>query len=77
MQISRWGSSLAIRLRAGVVRALGLSARDDVGLHAAGTRALESAQTLAAQELLVRLHRFRGRLPKDFKFDRREANERR
>lgn len=30
-----------------------------------------------AKELLARLRQFRGRLPKDFKFDRLEANERR
>ena len=31
----------------------------------------------ARKELLARLRKFRRRLPKDFKFDRLEANERR
>lgn len=77
MQVSRWGNSLAIRLPAAVVEALGLRAGDDVILHAAGKRRLEIEKTPGAKELLARLRRFRGRLPKDFKFDRLEAHERR
>lgn len=73
MQVSRWGNSLAIRLPAAVVEALGLREGDDVTLYAAGRRALEIDKTHGAKELLVRLRRFRGRLPKDFKFDRLEA----
>jgi antitoxin MazE len=77
MQISKWGNSLAIRLPAAVVEALGLREGDDVTLHAAGKRVLEVEKTPSVRELLVRLRKFRGRLPKDFKFDRLEANERR
>jgi antitoxin MazE len=77
MQVSRWGNSLAIRLPAAVVEALGLREGDDVTLHAAGKRILEIEKTPGTKELLARLRRFRGRLPKDFKFDRLEANERR
>jgi antitoxin MazE len=77
MQVSKWGNSLAIRLPAAVVEALGLREGDDVTLHATGKRTLEVEKTPGAKELLARLRRFRGRLPKDFKFDRLEANERR
>ena len=77
MQISRWGNSLAIRLPAAVVEALGLREGDDVTLHAAGKYVLEVEKTPSVRELLIRLRKFRGRLPKDFKFDRLEANERR
>lgn len=77
MQVSKWGNSLAIRLPAAVVQALGLREGDDVTLHAAGRRTLEVERTPTAKELLARLRKFRGRLPKDFKFDRLEANERR
>lgn len=45
--------------------------------HAAGKRTLDVVESLSVRELLARLRRFRGRLPKDFKFDRSEANERR
>ena len=50
---------------------------DDVTLHAAGKHLLEVEKTPSVRELLVRLRKFRGRLPKDFKFDRLEGNERR
>jgi antitoxin MazE len=77
MQISKWGNSLAIRLPAAVVEALGLREGDDVTLHAAGKRTLEIERTPGTQELLARLRKYRGRLPKDFKFDRLDAHERR
>ena len=77
MQVSKWGNSLAIRLPAAVVEALNLREGDDVTLHAAGVRTLELEKTPSAKQLLARLRRFRGRLPKDFKFDRLEANDRR
>ncbi|TLY94271.1 MAG: AbrB/MazE/SpoVT family DNA-binding domain-containing protein [Gammaproteobacteria bacterium] len=77
MQVSKWGNSLAIRLPAAVVKALGLKEGDDVILHAAGKRSLEIEKAPGIKELLARLRRYRGRLPADFKFDRLEANARR
>jgi antitoxin MazE len=77
MQISKWGNSLAIRLPAALVETLGLREGDDVTLHAAGRRSLEVEKTPGTRELLTRLRKYRGRLPKDFKFDRLEAHERR
>jgi antitoxin MazE len=77
MQVSRWGNSLAIRLPAAVVEALGLREGDDVILHATGGRTLEIEKAPGVRELVTRLRKYRGRLPKDFKFDRLEAHERR
>jgi len=77
MQVSKWGNSLAVRLPASVVEALGLKEGDDVTLHALGKRALEVERSPSNRQLLERLRRFRGRLPADFKFDRLEANARR
>jgi antitoxin MazE len=77
MQVSRWGNSLAIRLPASVVEALGLKEGDSIEIHAAGKRTFAIDKAPGARELLARLRKFRGRLPKDFKFDRLEANERR
>ena len=76
MQVAKWGNSLAIRLPAALVEALNLREGDDVTLHAAGTRTLQVEKTPEVKQLLARLRKFRGRLPKDFKFDRLEANER-
>ncbi len=77
MLVSKWGNSLAIRLPAAVIEALGLDEGDEVTLHAIGKRTLAIEKTPGAKQLLARLRKFRGRLPKDFKFDRLEANERR
>lgn len=76
MQVARWGNSLAIRLPAAVVEALGLKAGDQVEIQVAGDRALEIERSPTARELLERLRRYRGRLPAGFRFDRLEAHER-
>lgn len=77
MQISKWGNSLAVRLPAAVVEAMGLKDGDDIELHVAGARSFEVRKTPEVRELLERLRQYRGRLPADFKFDRLDANERR
>ena len=74
MQVAKWGNSLAVRLPAAVVEALGLKEGDDIEIHVAGSRQFEVAGKPGRDELLNRLRAFRGRLPDDFKFDRDEAN---
>lgn len=64
MRVSKWGNSLAIRLPTAVVGALGLQEGDDVMLRAVGKRMLEIEKAAGAKELLARLRRFRGRLPR-------------
>lgn len=76
MQVAKWGNSLAVRLPAAVVEALGLEEGDEIEIQVAGTRAFEVRKRPGTKELLARLRRFRGRLPADFRFDRLEANER-
>lgn len=75
MQVSKWGNSLAIRLPAALVEALGLREGDDVVLHAVGEKTMIVEKTPSTKQLLARLRKFRGRLPKDFKFDRLEVHE--
>ena len=77
MQVSKWGNSLAVRLPTAVVKALKLKEGEEIEIHVAGARALEIARKPTARELLRRLRKYRGRLPRDFKFDRLEAHERR
>jgi antitoxin MazE len=77
MQVSKWGNSLAIRLPAAVVDALGLKEGDQVEIQVAGKRSFDVAKAASARDLLARLRKFRGKLPANFKFDRLEANERR
>ena len=76
MQVSRWGNSLAVRLPAAVVEALGLKEGDDVEIHALGKRTFALKKAPGAREALARLRKFRGSLPADFRFDRLEAHER-
>ena len=61
MQVSRWGNSLAVRLPAAVVEALGLQEGDEIAIEVA---ALETLRTLG------------WTLPPGFCFDRTEANAR-
>ncbi len=76
MQVAKWGNSLAIRLPAAVVEALGLKEGDEIVVHVNGERAFGVSRKPGRQELLERLRGYRGRLPADFKFDRDEANGR-
>jgi antitoxin MazE len=76
VQVSKWGNSLAVRLPAAVVEALQLKEGEEIELFVVGTRSLEVARKPSSRELLVRLRKYRGRLPADFRFDRLEANER-
>ena len=76
MQVSKWGNSLAVRLPASVVAALGLKEGDDIEIDVVGARRLEIKKAPDAKESLARLRKYRGRLPADFKFDRFEAHER-
>ena len=76
MQVAKWGNSLAVRLPAAVVEALGLEEGDQIAIHVAGERAFEVERLPNRQELLDRLRKYRGRLPTGFRFDRIEAAER-
>jgi antitoxin MazE len=76
MQVAKWGNSLAVRLPAAVVEALGLKDGDDIEIRVLDTHEFAIARKPERAELLTRLRAFRGRLPADFKFDRDTANER-
>jgi antitoxin MazE len=75
MQVSKWGNSLAVRLPAAVIAALGLKEGDDIEIQVAGRGAFEIVKKPGSREVLARLRKFRGRLPADFRFDRLEANQ--
>jgi antitoxin MazE len=76
MQVSKWGNSLAIRLPAAVVDVLQLREGDDVEVVVAGERTFALKKKPGTEDLLARLRRMRGRLPRDFRFDREDANAR-
>jgi antitoxin MazE len=76
MQVSKWGNSLAVRLPAAVVEALGLKEGDDIEIHVEDSRVFSVKKAPDRRELLARLRKYRGRLPDGFVFDRLEAHER-
>ncbi len=74
MQISKWGNSLSIRIPAAVIEALELEEGDDIEVVVANESTFGIRKKPSSQTLLKRLHKFRGRLPDDFIFDRESAN---
>jgi antitoxin MazE len=76
VQVSKWGNSLAIRLPASVVEALGLKEGDEVEVHIVGERAFDIARDRSRDRALARIRAARKGLPPDWKFDRDEANAR-
>lgn len=76
MQISKWGNSLAVRLPAAVVEALGLKEGDEIQIRVAGARAFEVRRDPSRQRALARLRKLRRPFPPGFVFDRLDANAR-
>jgi antitoxin MazE len=76
MKVAKWGNSLAIRLPAAIVDIMDLKEGDDIDIRVVGTGTLEIERSKGLEEMLMRLRKYRGLLPKDFKFDRLEANAR-
>ena len=76
MQISKWGNSLAVRLPARVVDALGLKEGDQIEIRIAGDRVFEVRRDQTAQRALSSLRKLRRPLPPGFVFDREDANAR-
>jgi antitoxin MazE len=76
MQVGKWGNSLAVRLPAAVVEALGLKEGDEIQIEVAGERTFRVERDRAREEALERLRALAWKLPPGFKFSRDEANER-
>jgi antitoxin MazE len=75
MRVAKWGSSLAVRLPADLVRELGLKESDQIDLVKGDGTILVKRQP-SADEVLQGLRRFRGKLPKDARLSRDAAQER-
>lgn len=76
MQVSKWGNSLAVRLPAAVVDALGLKEGDQIEIRIAGEREFAVRRDRSRQAALERLRKLRRPLPPGFTFDRESAHER-
>ena len=67
---------MAVRLPAEVVQALGLKEGDQIEISIAGRRRFSVARNDIREKALESLRRLAKPLPRGFKFDRRELNER-
>ncbi len=76
MQVAKWGNSLAVRLPAAVVEALGLKEGDQIEIRIAGEREFEVTRDRSKDKALARLRRLRRPLPPGFTFSRDDANAR-
>lgn len=76
MQVARWGNSLAVRLPASVVEALGLKEGDEISIKVAGERAFDVERDRSRERALDRMRSLRKPLPPGWRFDRDEANAR-
>lgn len=76
MQVSRWGNSLAVRLPAAVVEALGLKEGDEIDIEVAAPRRFRVARDKSRDEAMETLRALGWTLPPGFRFDREDANAR-
>jgi antitoxin MazE len=76
MLVSKWGNSLAVRLPKKLVEQMGLAEGDEVEIVATRKGTLEVEKIDRRAAFLKAMERFRLPLPKDYRFDREEANKR-
>jgi antitoxin MazE len=76
MRVSKWGNSLAIRIPDAVVKVLGLKSGDEIEIVVTGPRQFKVDRDRRRERALERLRALQQPLPKGFRFDREEANER-
>ena len=76
MQVAKWGNSLAVRLPAALVEALDLKEGDEIEISVAGKRDFKIARDRSTNRALERLRQMKWSFPPDFKFQRKEINER-
>ncbi len=76
MQVGKWGNSLAVRLPAAVIEALGLKEGDNIEIEIAGARSFKVRRDRSRDEAIEKLKALNWTLPPGFRFSRDEANER-
>jgi antitoxin MazE len=76
MQVSKWGNSLAVRLPAAVVEALGLKEGDEIAIDVAEPRHFKVTRDDRRDEALNALRALGWTLPPDYAFSRDDANQR-
>ena len=76
MRISKWGNSLAVRLRKSLVENLGLKSGDELEIVWAKPTRITVARDERRERAVERMRNRALDLPKDYAFDRNEASTR-
>jgi antitoxin MazE len=76
MRVAKWGGSLAVRLPKPLVEELGLKAGDELALVEASKERLIVEKDERRRRAIERMGARAWSLPKNYQFDRDEANER-
>jgi antitoxin MazE len=81
MQVAKWGNSLAVRLPATLVKELGLQVGDELQLKQVVRQKGQVSELLVSKEpskleKLASVREFRSAIPKNYAFNRDEANAR-
>jgi antitoxin MazE len=76
MQVSRWGSGLAVRLPKALVDELQLAPGDELNVVSASKMEIVVEKRDRRAEFLKAMEQFRWPAPGDYRFDRDEATER-
>jgi antitoxin MazE len=76
MRVAKWGNSLAVRLPESVVKVLGLKSGDEIEIVVTGTRQFQVGHERSRERALARLRALKRPLPKGFRLEREQANER-
>jgi antitoxin MazE len=76
MQVSKWGNSLAVRLPAAVVEALGLKEGDEIAIEVADRNHFRVARDTTRQDALDTLRALGWTVPPGYRFSRDDANQR-
>jgi len=76
VRLAKWGNSLAVRLPSGMIEEMNLREGDEIELVKGEQETFIVYRYESPDELLQSIRRFRGRLPKGFRFDRDDAHAR-
>jgi antitoxin MazE len=76
IRVLKWGDSLAVRLPKALVEQMGLSVGDELNIVDVAERTLVVQKEDQRKAAIDRLAALNWKLPRDYKFDRDETNER-
>ncbi|MCY4095497.1 MAG: AbrB/MazE/SpoVT family DNA-binding domain-containing protein [Gammaproteobacteria bacterium] len=76
MKVAKWGNSLAVRLPKSLVDELGLKSGDRLDVLSARTDRIVVARDRTRERAVERMRKRALAIPRDYTFDRDEANAR-